>query len=57
VTTAATAAELYDDLAKQHGFSLPGARLRVAINDAFVPWTTPLQEGDGLVFIPPVAGG
>ena len=57
VTAAETAGQLYDDLAKAHGFSLPGSRLRVAINDAFVPWTTSLCDGDGLVFLPPVAGG
>ena len=29
VTAAETAGQLYDDLAKAHGFSLPGSRLRV----------------------------
>jgi molybdopterin converting factor subunit 1 len=58
VTTAApTAAELYDELRSRHGFVLSRERLRVAINDDFRPWTTPLQDGDTLVFIPPVAGG
>ncbi|MDP7399502.1 MAG: MoaD/ThiS family protein, partial [Lentisphaeria bacterium] len=31
--------------------------LKVAINDAFCDWGTPLQTGDAIVFIPPVAGG
>jgi molybdopterin converting factor subunit 1 len=56
-TSAATAAELYEELSRAHRFSLPGSRLRVAINESFVPWSTTLQDGDGLVFIPPVAGG
>jgi molybdopterin converting factor subunit 1 len=58
VTTAApTAAELYDELRARHGFVLARERLRVAFNDDFRAWTTPLQDGDTLVFIPPVAGG
>jgi molybdopterin converting factor subunit 1 len=56
-TSAPTASELYDELRARHGFTLARDRLRVAINDDFKPWTTPLQEGDTLVFIPPVAGG
>jgi molybdopterin synthase sulfur carrier subunit len=56
-TEAATAADLYDELRARHGFMLPSERLRVAFNDDFRPWTTPLRDGDTLVFIPPVAGG
>jgi molybdopterin synthase sulfur carrier subunit len=56
-TDSQTAAELYDELCERHRFSMPSSRLRVAINDAFAPWTSPIKEGDGLVFIPPVAGG
>lgn len=56
-TATATAAELYDELRGRHGFTLPADRLRVAVNDEFVPWGSPLREGDTLVFIPPVAGG
>ena len=28
-----------------------------AVNDEFVDWSTTLNDGDKLVFIPPVAGG
>jgi molybdopterin converting factor subunit 1 len=56
-TGAATAAEFYDELRGRHGFTLPADRLRVAVNDEFVPWGAALREGDTLVFIPPVAGG
>jgi len=58
VTTAsATPAELYDALRSQHGFTLPGDRVRAAVNGEFVGSQHPLNEGDEIVFIPPVAGG
>lgn len=56
-TDAATAAELYAHLAQTHSFTLPTTALKVAINDEFATWDTPLADGDTLVFIPPVAGG
>jgi molybdopterin converting factor small subunit len=33
------------------------ATMKVAINDEFSAWDTALNDGDRLVFIPPVAGG
>ncbi|MEI6861730.1 MAG: MoaD/ThiS family protein [Verrucomicrobiota bacterium] len=57
ITGAPTAAALYDELRARHGFTLPGDRLRVAINGEFAPWGTLLADGAELVFIPPVAGG
>jgi molybdopterin converting factor subunit 1 len=56
-TGAATAADLYEELRSRHGFSLPGARVRAAINDDFVAASAKISEGDTIVFIPPVAGG
>ena len=56
-TATTTAAEFYDELRGRHGFTLEASRLRVAVNDEFVPWGATLREGDRLVFIPPVAGG
>jgi molybdopterin converting factor subunit 1 len=56
-TSAATAAELYDELAARHDFGLPRGMLRVAVNDEFTDWSQPLAAGDRVVFIPPVAGG
>lgn len=56
-TTAATAAELYEELAARHPLGLPRSMLRVAINDEFADWARPLAAGDRIVFIPPVAGG
>ena len=48
---------LYDELQRRHGFALPRERLRVAIDDAFVDWASPLHEGAAVVFVPPVSGG
>ncbi|HEY5761392.1 MAG TPA: NTP transferase domain-containing protein [Steroidobacter sp.] len=56
-TTAATPAELYDELRKRHPFQLSPAQLKVALNNDFSDWQTPLRHGDTVVFIPPVAGG
>ncbi len=56
-TQAATTRELYNELRGQHGFSLDSKLMGVAINDEFSTWETPLQSGDRVVFLPPVAGG
>ena len=56
-TAAATAADLYDTLAAKHLFTLGRDRVRVAVNDVFADWQTPLCTNDTVVFIPPVAGG
>ena len=52
-----TPAGLYESLADQHGFTLKQSSLKVAVNDDFAAWDTPLHDGDSVVFIPPVAGG
>jgi molybdopterin converting factor subunit 1 len=55
-TAAATAAELFAELERRHAFpSL--LSLKVAINDEFCDWHAALEDGDSVVFIPPVAGG
>ena len=56
-TGAATPAALYDELRARHKFTLPGDRIRAAVNDAFVAADAALRESDRVVFIPPVAGG
>lgn len=56
-TDAATAAELYAEVARAHGFTLPRESLRVAVNRSFAPWHTALDSGDVVVFLPPAAGG
>jgi len=57
VTAARTPAELYTELQAKYGFSLPLEMLKVAVNAEFGDWHQPLQDGDAVVFIPPVAGG
>jgi molybdopterin-guanine dinucleotide biosynthesis protein A len=56
-TRARDARELYAELRARYPFSLGPEHLRVAINAEFGEWTTPLRDGDAVVFIPPVAGG
>jgi molybdopterin-guanine dinucleotide biosynthesis protein A len=56
-TAARTPRELYAELARRYPFTLAPEMLRVAINNEFRDWSTPLAEGDAVVFIPPVAGG
>ncbi len=56
-TASATPAGLYEELRARHKFTLPGDRIRAAVNDTFVAATAPLRNGDRVVFIPPVAGG
>lgn len=48
---------LYEMVCSRHGFALSSADVKVAVNDEFVDWSHALQEGDTVVFIPPVAGG
>jgi molybdopterin converting factor subunit 1 len=56
-TTAATPADLYAELRQRHPFQLSATQLKVALNSEFSDWHTPLEHGDTVVFIPPVAGG
>jgi molybdopterin synthase sulfur carrier subunit len=56
-TDVASAAELYRELQAEYGLSLDMQHLKVAINNQYCPLEQPLQSGDTVVFIPPVAGG
>jgi sulfur-carrier protein len=56
-TSARTAAELYGELARKHGFKDSLARCKVAINDELADWDVALTAGDEVLFFPPVAGG
>ena len=49
--------ELYEKLSEQYEFELPVGMIQLAVNDEFRKMTTFIQEGDSVVFIPPVAGG
>ncbi|HET9835950.1 MAG TPA: MoaD/ThiS family protein [Rhodanobacteraceae bacterium] len=48
---------LYVELAARHGFDFTSARLRVAVNGTFTDWDHALDDGDEVVFLPPVSGG
>ena len=49
--------ELYNEIEELYSFSQAKDHFRVAINDEFSDWDTALNNGDRIVFIPPVAGG
>jgi molybdopterin converting factor subunit 1 len=56
-TVAATPSDLYRELLVRYGFTLSREQLKVAVNNEFSDWSRRLNEGDAVVFIPPVAGG
>ena len=56
-TEARTCGDLYEELCTEYRFTLPSKYLRVARNLEMVPMTETFEDGDSLVFIPPVAGG
>lgn len=56
-SSAASLRDLYDEQKQRYGFRLDASQLRVAVNACFRDWAEPLNEGDRVVFVPPVAGG
>jgi len=56
-TNARTAAELYAELARRHGFADSMTRCKVAVNDELADWNVDLADDDEVLFFPPVAGG
>jgi len=56
-SAAATPRALWDELREAHGFGLEASQLMVVVNEDFSDWEHTLQDGDEVVFIPPVAGG
>ena len=48
---------LYAELKQRYGFTLETKQLKVAINNEFADWQSPLRPNDQIAFIPPVAGG
>jgi molybdopterin converting factor subunit 1 len=56
-TNAETTGELYEELRARHGFSHEPETLRVAVNEKFVSWDSPLRDGDEVVFLTPFGGG
>ena len=56
-TPAKNPRELYHLLNEKYSLPLDENHLRVAINNSFEKFDTPLKENDVVAFIPPVAGG
>ncbi len=56
-TSSGSLLDLYRELQNRHGFSINYENIKVAINDEFNEWETPLNDNDTVVFIQPVAGG
>ena len=56
-TTATTTGALFVELQERHHWPWPRTAFRAAVNDTFCTWDQPLQAGDEVAFIPPVAGG
>lgn len=56
-TTCETLGDLYHFLKEKYDFSLPLEMVQVAVNDEFSSHTNLINNGDKIVFIPPVAGG
>ena len=56
-TSAGSVLDLYEELREQHTFSVDPGQLKVVVNEEFCEWSTPLKDGDTIVFVPPVAGG
>ena len=56
-TAAGSARELYDELKAEYAFKLDAGALKVAINGDFASFDALIEDGDEVVFIPPVAGG
>ena len=56
-TQSRTAKSIYEEARLRHGFTFGIDKLRVAINGAFVAWDSKVNDGDEVVFIPPVSGG
>ena len=56
-TAATTPEALWEELRARHGFSLSKDMLMAAVNGDFGAWDAALNNGDEVVFLPPVAGG
>ena len=56
-TPAQTPAELFSECITLHGSLRSRTASLVAINDEMADWETPLNDGDEVLFFPPVAGG
>jgi molybdopterin converting factor subunit 1 len=56
-TDAATAAELFAEMQRKHAALASFSAALLAINNEMADWSRTLQDGDEVLFFPPVAGG
>jgi sulfur-carrier protein len=56
-TEATTAEDLLKQLSDRHNLTMNTDALKVVANEEFCEWNYILNDGDTIVFIPPVAGG
>jgi molybdopterin converting factor subunit 1 len=56
-TDAASAAELFAEMQRQHPALASFNAALLAINDEMADWNRTLRDGDEVLFFPPVAGG
>jgi len=56
-TSAATLAGLWEEVRLKHHFTLDLPHINPAVDNEFAEWTTPLNEGQTIAFMPPFAGG
>lgn len=56
-SNAGTPAELFGECSSRHESLQKYTSSLVAINDEMSDWTTAMNEGDEVLFFPPVAGG
>ena len=56
-TCATSPAELFGECAERHTGLQHYSSSLVAVNDEMAAWDVPLNDGDEVLFFPPVAGG
>ena len=58
VPPGATARSAWDALAREFPALAPyTSSISCAVNEEYAPWTTALNDGDEIAFLPPVSGG
>jgi molybdopterin converting factor small subunit len=57
VAAVRTAAELYAELGRKHGFREATAGMTVVVNDEIAEWDGAVADGDTVVFLTPFGGG
>ena len=56
ISKGANPSDVLASITERHQIDI-GSNFKIAVNDAFSDWDIMLNDGDRLVFIPPVTGG